>query len=332
MRQPAGARAGFGLVIFSSAAFSTSGALGKSLIDAGWSPGAAVAVRVAVAAVILAVPAIVLMRGQWHVLRPQAASVIAYGLLSVAGAQLCYFQAIRLMPVGVALLIEYLGIVGVVGWMWARHGQRPRRLTLAGSAAALAGLALVLGVFGHATLNVAGVAWALGAAFGLGSFFVLAAGGTANLPPVALSSAGMGVGAVALFGLGGAGVLPMHATFGTVTFAGHPVSWLVPVLGLSLVAAVLAYVTAIYGIRLLGPRLASFTGLTEVLFAVLVAWLLLGELPTLMQLGGGVLIIAGIAAVRADETRNPASAVAPAGAGEPDRAPEPEPEPEPAGA
>jgi drug/metabolite transporter (DMT)-like permease len=325
MRQPAGARAGFGLVIFSSAAFSTSGALGKSLIDAGWSPGAAVAVRVAVAAVILAVPAVVLMRGQWHMIRPQAASVIAYGLLSVACAQLCYFQAIRLMPVGVALLIEYLGIVGVVGWMWARHGQRPRRLTLAGSAASLAGLALVLGVFGHATLNLAGVAWALGAAFGLGSFFVLSAGGTADLPPVALASAGMGVGAVALFGLGGAGVLPMHATFGVVTFAGHPVSWLVPVLGLSLVAAVLAYVTAIYGIRLLGPRLASFTGLTEVLFAVLVAWLLLGELPTLMQLGGGVLIIAGIAAVRADETSNPAGAVAPADAGQPGRAPEPEP-------
>jgi drug/metabolite transporter (DMT)-like permease len=307
MRQPAGARAGFGLVILSSAAFSTSGALGKSLIDAGWSPGAAVAVRVGVAALVLAVPAVVLMRGQWRALRSQAVPVIAYGLLSVAVAQLCYFQAIRLIPVGVALLIEYLGIFGVVGWMWARHGQRPRRLTLAGSAAALAGLALVLGVLGHTTLNVTGVAWALGAAFGLGSFYVLSAVFTADLPPVALSSAGMGVGAVALFGLGGAGVLPMHATFGTVTFAGHQVSWLVPVLGLSLVAAVLAYVTAIYGIRLLGPRLASFTGLTEVLFAVLFAWLLLGELPTLAQLAGGVLIIAGIAAVRADETRNPPS-------------------------
>jgi drug/metabolite transporter (DMT)-like permease len=325
MHQPAGIRAGFGLAVFSSAAFSTSGALGKSLIDAGWSPAAAVSVRVAVAAVMLAIPAAVLMRGQWHVVRPHTSRIIVYGLLSVAGCQLCYFQAIRLLPVGVALLIEYLGIVGVVGWMWARHGQRPRRLTLAGSAAALAGLALVLGVFGHATLNVAGVAWALGAAFGLGAFFVLAAGSTADLPPVALASAGMGVGAVALLGLGGAGVLPMHATFGSVIFAGHPVSWLVPVLGLSLVAGVLAYVAAIYGTRLLGPRLASFTGLTEVLFAVLVAWLLLGELPTVMQLGGGVLIIAGIAAVRADETRNPASAAAvpggaAAGAGERDPA------------
>ena len=85
------------------------------------------------------------------------------------------------------------------------------------------------------------------------------------------ASAGMGIGAVALLGLGGAGALPMHATFGSVVFAGHPVSWLVPVLGLSLVAGVLAYVAAIYGTRLLGPRLASFTGLTEVLFAVLVS-------------------------------------------------------------
>jgi hypothetical protein len=60
---------------------------------------------------------------------------------------------------------------------------------------------------------------------------------------------------------------------------------------------------------------------------VLVAWLLLGELPTLIQLGGGVLIIAGIAAVRADETRNPASVIAaPAGAGEPDPQPEHAPE------
>jgi drug/metabolite transporter (DMT)-like permease len=233
----------------------------------------------------------------------------------VAGCQLCYFQAIRLLPVGVALLIEYLGIVGVVGWMWARHGQQPRRLTLAGSAAALAGLALVLGVFGHATLNVAGVAWALGAAFGLGAFFVLAAGSTADLPPVALASAGMGVGAVTLLALGGAGAVPMHATFGIVTFAGRPVSWLIPVACLSLVAAVIAYVAGITAIRMLGPRLASFTGLTEVIFAVLVAWLLLGELPAAAQLAGGALIVAGIALVRIDELRprtDPLAAASPA--------------------
>jgi drug/metabolite transporter (DMT)-like permease len=122
---------------------------------------------------------------------------------------------------------------------------------------------------------------------------------------MALASVGMGIGAVVLIGLGGVGVLPMHATFGAVSFAGHRVSWLIPVAGLSLVAAVIAYVAGIAAARLLGAKLASFVGLAEVVFAVLIAWLLLGQLPTPVQLGGGALIVAGIALVRADEMRSP---------------------------
>ena len=55
--------------------------------------------------------------------------------------------------------------------------------------------------------------------------------------------------------------------------------------------------------RILGSTVASFVGLTEVLFAVLFAWLLLGELPGLVQLAGGVLIISGVVAVRLGELR-----------------------------
>jgi len=44
-------------------------------------------------------------------------------------------------------------------------------------------------------------------------------------------------------------------------------------------------------------------GLTEVVFAVLVAWALLGELPTSVQLVGGLAIVVGVALVRADEGR-----------------------------
>ena len=51
-------------------------------------------------------------------------------------------------------------------------------------------------------------------------------------------------------------------------------------------------------------------GLTEVLFAVLLAWLLLGELPTPVQLTGGVLILAGVGAVRVGELRARTAAAA----------------------
>jgi drug/metabolite transporter (DMT)-like permease len=95
----------------------------------------------------------------------------------------------------------------------------------------------------------------------------------------------------------------MHATFGSVEIAGHHASWLIPVVGLSLVAAAIAYVAGIGAARVLGPKLASFVGLMEVVFAVVVAWLLLGQVPTALQLAGGALIVAGVALVRVDELR-----------------------------
>jgi drug/metabolite transporter (DMT)-like permease len=106
-----------------------------------------------------------------------------------------------------------------------------------------------------------------------------------------------------LLGLGAAGVLPMHASFGEVDFVGQQVNWLVPVLGLSFFAAAIAYVAGIGAARLLGPKLAIFVGLTEVVFAVLFAWLMLGELPSGLQMIGGALIMVGIALVRIDEMR-----------------------------
>jgi drug/metabolite transporter (DMT)-like permease len=297
------AGAGLGLALLSAATFSTSGPFARALTGAGWSAAAAVAARITIAALVLAGPAAVAMRGRWPALRRNLGLVAAYGLVAVAGCQVCFFSAVRYLPVGVALLIEYLGTVLVVGWLWLRQGQQPRRLTMVGSALALVGLALVLDLVGGARLDLVGVLWGLGAAVGLATFYVLSAGGEDDLPPVTVASAGMGVGAVALLGLGGLGALPLHASFGTVDFAGHRASWLVPVLGLSLLAAAIAYVAGIGAARLLGAKLASFVGLTEVVFAIVVAWLLLGEVPAGIQLVGGGLIVAGIAAVRLDEMR-----------------------------
>jgi drug/metabolite transporter (DMT)-like permease len=313
MAQPRSTGVGFALALLSAATFSTSGSFARSLTEAGWSPAAAVAARIIAATLILAVPTAIALRGRWASLRRNLSTVTVYGLVAVAGCQVFFFNAVQTLSVGVALLLEYLGTVLVVGWMWLRHGQRPRRLTMVGSVVAVLGLALVLDLAGDSRLDPVGVLWGLGAALGLATYFVLSGRSDPRLPAVAMATGGMGIGAVALLGAGaiagaaGSTALPMHATFGEVDFAGLRTSWLVPVLGLSVVAAVIAYVAGIGAARNLGPKLASFVGLTEVVFAVLVAWLLLGELPTPIQLAGGVLIVAGIALVRVDDLRAPAA-------------------------
>jgi drug/metabolite transporter (DMT)-like permease len=288
--------------MLSAATFGTSGAFASSLIEAGWSPAAAVVTRVAVAAAVLTVPALVQLRGRWSLLRRGAGRAAAYGLVAVAGCQLFYFNAIQRMPVGVALLLEYLAAVLVVGWLWLRHGQRPRRRTVFGAAAAIAGLAMVLDLGGSARIDPVGVMWGLLAAVGLAIYFLLgAATDEEPLPPIVMAWAGMCVGAIALAALGWIGVLPVTATTGDVGFLGHRVSWAVPVLGLSLVAAVIAYVAGIGAARRLGAKLASFIGMAEVLFAILFAWLLLGQLPSVVQFLGGAFILGGVTLVRVDE-------------------------------
>jgi drug/metabolite transporter (DMT)-like permease len=261
--------------------------------------------------VVLTLPALYALRPVWPELRAggrpvlwsSARIVVVYGVMATAACQLLYFHAVQRLSVGVALLLEYLGVVLVVGWLWLRHGNKPRRLTVAGSLSALIGLALVLDLTGHQHVDPVGVLYGLGAAVGLAVYYVLSSRDDVPLPPIVLAWASLSVGAIAFVLLGLVGALPMHATFGQVSFSGRHTSWLVPVLGLSVIAAAFAYVAGITAARMLGAKVSSFVGLTEVLFAVLFAWFALGQLPGALQLLGGVFIIGGVTLVRIDELR-----------------------------
>lgn len=294
---------GLVLAVLSAAMFGTSGAVAKGLLVADWSAGAAVTFRVTLGALILLPFAVLAMRGRWHLLRRPVAWVHLglFGAVAVAGCQLFYFLAVERLSVGVALMLEYLGPILVVGWLWLARGQRPRPLTVVGIGLALLGLLLVLDVLGDVRLSTAGVLWGLAAAVGLAVFFVVGADDSSGLPSIAFAALGMALGAAALGLAGGVGLVPMSWSVEPVTMAGATVPWWVPVAWLGVVAAAVAYATGIIAARALGAKVSSFIGLTEVMFAVLWAWLLLGELPAPVQLLGGLLIVAGVAAVKADE-------------------------------
>jgi len=306
-------RAGFALSLLSAATFGTSGSFAASLIDAGWTPGSAVTARVLTAAVLLTVPALLQLRTTAGLVRRRARSLAAYGVLGVAGAQLCFFMAIEHLSVGVALLLEYSGALLVVGYLWAFRGERPGRLTVAGAIAAVLGLCLVLELVGGAEVDAVGVLWGLGAAVGLATYYLLSAETEDALPPLVVAWGGLVVGGTVLAAAGAAGVLALAAPRTEVTLLDRELSWVVPLLGLAVVAAAVAYVVGIVGARLLGATLASFVGLTEVLFAVVFAWVLLDQSLGAQQLAGAVLVLAGIALVRVDDIRSaaPVPVVAP---------------------
>ena len=296
---------GLGFALVSALSFGLAGPLARGLLESGWSPGAIVLVRVGLATLVVLPAGFLALRGRWDLLRSNAGLVLTFGLLAVAGAQFFYFSAVSHMQVGPALMIEYTAPAAVVLWLWLRHGQRPGAVTLTGAGLAALGLVLVLDLASGADLDLTGVLWALGAMVGLATYFLISADEGNGLPPLALAAGGLLVGTVVLGALALTGLLPMQATSAAPTYADRSVAVWVPLLGLGLVSAALAFTTGIAASRRLGSRLASFVGLTEVIAGVGSAWLLLEELPGLVQLLGGLLILAGVVAVKLGEASVP---------------------------
>jgi drug/metabolite transporter (DMT)-like permease len=292
---------GLAFALVSAATFGLSGALARPLLESGWSAGAVTLIRVGGAALLVVPFALVGLRGQWGALRRSVGLVVTYGVLAVAGAQFCYFSAVSHMQVGPALLIEYTAPAAVVVLLWLRQGQRPGPVTLVGAGLAALGLVLVLDLLSGADLSLPGVLWALAAMVGAATYFVISADESNGLPPLALAGGGLVVGTLALALLGVVGLLPLHQASASVAYSGATVAPWVPLALLALVTAAVAYTTGIAAIRRLGSRVASFVALSEVLSGVLWAWLLLDELPRPVQLLGGVLIVAGVVAVKLGE-------------------------------
>ena len=289
--------------VVSAISFGMSGPFARALQDVGWSSGAAVTVRIALGAAALLGPAAYAMRGRWSLLADGRTQLmlLAYGLVAVTIPQLCYFYAVSTLDVGVALLIEYTSPLAVVAWMWFRHGQSPTRLTYVGTLIAAAGLVLVLQLFGTVSLDAAGIAWALGAMAGNAGYFVMSGRSGTQLPAIAMAGIGLLYAALLLSAAGLVGILPMAASFDDVMLADQRLAWWAPVVALGLITAAFAYATGIAAVRRLEPRLASFVALTEVLAAIIAAWLLLDQVPDRIQLVGGALVLAGVIVVKLGE-------------------------------
>ncbi len=300
---------GIALGLGAGLAFGAGGAVVKPLLESGWSPGAAVFARIGVAALVLVVPGLVALRFDLRPLWRARWTVLAYALIAVVGTQVAFYASISLIPVSTTLLIEYLAPVALVLFAWVRQRRAPQVVVLAGSVLAIAGLVLVIGP-GGGGLDVAGLLLAGLAMLGVCVYYVMGERADASLPPIALAASGFVVGAIVLGAAGATGLVPFAASFTDMPYFGTLAPWWVPVLTVGVVSTAFAYVAGITAIRLLGTRLSSFLGLSEVIFAAIVAWLVLGEAIGPLQILGGALILGGIVLVRLERRRRDPVAVA----------------------
>ena len=302
---PSRGRAGLGggllIALIAALTFGTSGAFIKPLLDAGWSPAAAVTVRVITGGLVLLPVALWSLRGRWSTLWVGRWRILGMATVGVAGTQLVYFAAIQRIPVGTGILIEYMAPLLLVAVAWILTRTVPQAVVLVGSVVALVGLVLVVSPASGADLDPVGLGFAALAMVGCAIYYVIAARPSRGLPSVALAACGLLLGGLMLALAGLIGIVPFSAPLGDVELFGGEAPWWVPMLVVGVIGTAIAYATSIRAGEILGSRLASFVGLLEVVAATFYAWLLLGESLEVPQLIGGVLILAGIGFVRSEK-------------------------------
>ncbi|MFF2496263.1 DMT family transporter [Agromyces sp. NPDC058064] len=299
-----GGLAGIAIGLAAGLAFGIGGVFVKPLLESGWSPGVAVLARISIAAVLLAVPGLLALKGDLRPLWRAKWTILLYGTVAVAGVQFFFYASLQRIPVSMTLLIEYLAPIALVLLAWVRTRRLPQPVVLGGSVLALAGLVLVIGP-GGGGLDVLGLAFAALAMIGVCVYYAVGESAAEQVPPVTLIAAGFVVGALALALAGLTGLLPMRVEFGEVAFLGAEVPWFVPLLAVGVVSTAFAYTAGIASIRMLGARLSSFLGLSEVVFAAIAGWILLGEVLGPLQILGGLLILGGIVCVKLERADPP---------------------------
>jgi drug/metabolite transporter (DMT)-like permease len=284
---------GLGLALASALAFGGSGVAAKPLIEAGLDPLHVVWLRVAGAAVVM-LPLAVRHR---DLPRRRPALLAGFGLLAVAGVQACYFAAISRIPVGVALLVEYLAPALVLGWVRFVQRRPVTRAAALGVVLAAGGLACVVEVWSGLGFDALGLLLALCAACCQVGYFVLADQGSdagAEAPdPLGVIAYGLLVGAVVLTAVARPWTMDWSVLSGTARLNGSPVPAAALLLWIVLVATVVAYVTGVLSVRRLSPQVAGVVACLEAVVATVLAWVLLGEHLSAPQVVGGAVVLVG---------------------------------------
>jgi drug/metabolite transporter (DMT)-like permease len=201
-------------------------------------------------------------------------------------------HAIAEVGAGVATVLGNLQVLFVAFAAWALFGERPERRFVIFLPVVLTGVVLVSGMVGGdggGTHPLAGIGYGFGTSVAYTAFLLILRRTSGNTPhvvgPLAEATTGAAVGALAL-GL----------VFGGLQFriAWPSFGWL---LLLALLSQTLGWLLITSSLPRLPAAISSVTLLLQPAAAMLLAFGVLGERPTLIQIAGAVVVCTGVVAI-----------------------------------
>ncbi|MDP9028472.1 MAG: DMT family transporter [Actinomycetota bacterium] len=277
--------------------FGANGTMTKLLVQSGLEPQQLTLFRSYGTALLAGIVLLIVDRTAFR-MRPRQLLIMAVlGVFGIALLQASYGGALGRLPVGIALLLEYTGVlfVALVGFFFFRERVKARLWIAIGLV--LVGLVVVARVW-SSSLDLLGVLLALGAAVTLTVYFVVGERQVTATSPLAVAFwTGLFAGTFWLI-FGGLWGLDPNIFVKPVQLGGSHGSFMLP-LALPLAATVvvgsfLPFLLSFTALTYLPATAAGIVASSEVIFAFLVAWLWLGEGLEPVQILGAAVVLVGI--------------------------------------
>lgn len=221
-----------------------------------------------------------------------------YGMLSFAVVQWLYFVSIERLPIGIALLLQFSGVVLVALWARLVWHERVRPRVWGALSLTLVGLALVSELWLGWRLDTVGAIAGAGAAVALAVYLLAGERAVSRQSPLAVLTL-----ALLFASLTWAIVQPWWSfPFGELV-RDAPLGALLPeltapvwtlVLWTITVGTIAPFALAIGALRHLPATRVGIALTFEPVVAAVVAWAWLGEVLSALQVAGGLVVVTGI--------------------------------------
>jgi drug/metabolite transporter (DMT)-like permease len=289
---------GYAMVWTAATLFAVNGVVSKVILESGVSSLRLAQARSAGALIGLGLLVLVVARRQLHVRRDELVSLAVFGIVGLALVQLLYFLAIRRLPIGIALLIEYLAPLLVA--LWARYvaHEHVRKRVWAALALALTGMTLVVEIWSGIRLDGWGVAAALGGAGAFAAYILLAERGVHRRDPVSLSLYGFLFATLFWALVQPWWSFPLRAFVDEVSLRGNLAEWTLSAWVLTawliVLGTIVPFLLVVGALRHVPATRVGIIAMVEPVVAAIVAYFWLDESLSPTQLVGGGVVLAAI--------------------------------------
>lgn len=252
--------------------------------------------RVAGAAILMGATMSVINPKALRLPRKSVVPMISMGI-AVAALQATYAIAVHILPVGIALLLEYTAVLAValIAFFFFKEHVKTRIWVAIGLV--LAGLVVVAEIW-NTTLDPAGVVWALIASASLTAYFILGERQTDSMHPMAVGFWTMVVATVFwLFGSGWWTIDPsaflLNVPFTADPAGFHGPAWVLMAANI-VMGTFFSFTLSLFALSRLGATRGGIVATSEIIFAFAAAYLLLGESLNFSQILGASVVLIGI--------------------------------------